>query len=56
MNMEDRYESENRQHTLTDKIAGYTKIPSGTKKYADIFTKYISDISDSTEINKSTRR
>jgi hypothetical protein len=56
MNMDDRYELGNRQHTLTDKIAGYTKIPSDTKKLADIFMKYISDISDSPEINKSTRR
>jgi hypothetical protein len=35
--MEDRYESLNRQHSLTDKIAGYTKIPSDTKKLAEIF-------------------
>jgi hypothetical protein len=43
------------QHTLTDKIARYTKILSDTKKLAAIFMKYISNISDSTEINKSTR-
>jgi hypothetical protein len=55
MNMEDRYESGNRQHTLMDKIAEYTKILSDTKKLADIFTKYISDIFDSTKINKSVR-
>jgi hypothetical protein len=54
--MEDRYESGNRQHTLTDKIAGYTKILSDTTKHTDIFMKYISDTSDSTKINKSARR
>jgi hypothetical protein len=55
MNMEEQYWSGNRQCTLTDKIAGYTKIPSDTKKLADIFTKYISDISDSSKINKRAR-
>jgi hypothetical protein len=44
MNMEDRYESENRQRRLTDKIAGYTKILSDTKKLADIFMKYFRHI------------
>jgi hypothetical protein len=39
MNMEDQYESGNRQCRLMDKIAGYTKILSDTKKLADIFTK-----------------
>jgi hypothetical protein len=53
--MEDQYKSGNMQCTLMDKIAGYTKILSDTKKLADIFTKYISDISDSIEINKSAR-
>jgi hypothetical protein len=55
MNMEDRYESGNRQRTLTDKIAEYKKILSDTKKLVDIFMKYILDISDSTKINKSAR-
>jgi hypothetical protein len=55
MKMEDQYESGNRQHTLIDKIVEYTKILSDTKKLADIFTKYILGISDSTEINKSAR-
>jgi hypothetical protein len=54
--MEDRYDSGNRQRTLMDKIVGYTKILSDTKKLANIFTTYISDISDSTEIIKSARR
>jgi hypothetical protein len=54
--MEDRYELGNSHCTLTDKIVGYTKILSDTKKHADIFMKYILDISDSTEINKSVRR
>jgi hypothetical protein len=37
MNMEDRYESTNRQGRLTAKIAGITKIPIVTKVVGNSF-------------------